>query len=1224
MNRARPCGRSHRRLRGVGTAAATAMLSAGLAYFVAPATASAASPRTTGPTAQAASRAFQPLLPGIAALQTLLAAQRPAARRAVTRADLPRAGVPRRLPASPPRPATSFAHVYTVDTAGDATVSTPSPTEAMCASGNAHTCTLRQAVADAGSDTGHVDEVVVPSGTHVVLSLGTVAVAGSMVIAGAGASVNADRTGSVFTIGAESFPSVEIDGLLVTGGLAPSEGGGIDCESSALVLSGVNVSANIATSNDGGLGGGIYVGEDCQMWLDGSLVDRNLAIGGGLSDAPTGATAAAQGTGYGGGIFVDGSASISHTSIDSNVAATGGGVFDNGEIVASATTVDSNTVATGEPGTGVGVANNGTLDISDSHIDHNDAPQGAIGGGLFNDATASLSDTTVSANSIEGSTEGSCVDEEVELDASACGTGIASAPDEEFGEDFEGGSLDLTNVVLDDNSAHLATNLAVVGGAIFCVGCSLSFDGGTIAGTVNVAPSDNEISDGVVGGAMLLFPIEDIGGARPRQEDLFGQAIVKNVAISGTVNGAPGGEVVGGAVTSLGFESSFDRVSISGTHNVASEIGGGVLLAEEGPVQMDGVAISSTSDHASYSAGDELSSEVLGGVIADVDGLEAMTLDGVSIDGTSVVADLGTTKTPSTLESFVGGGAILELPIEAVGSVVTNGLAVEGTSVVASGGDGVVAGGAIATLGGQADLQDTEVLGTTVQADDVVAGGLVANGLSGLVATNVTLGNSSVKVLGGKDATFAPPGVFGGAFLNISGSAEEEEDASAVVTNGTVGAVSVTAPSTAGSYASVVEVVGACSGDCTNGGIQLTNTTIGENRVSAPSGAAATLAALDGTVGLRNSIVTATAPAVACTAAGEGGAIGSAGYNIDTGHTCGFTAPGDHSDTSPMLLPLADNGGAVETEALTPPFYGPFVPGSPAIDAGSNVGCPATDARGEARPQDGTCDIGAYELAAQGYWMTARDGGLFHFGAGHFFGSVVALQQRGLVGPLQGPIVGVAATADHRGYFQAGDDGGVFAFGDARFGGSLARLPLAARIVGVATDATGDGYWTVGAEGRVSAFGDAVYHGSEDYQVVHEPVVGIAATHDGLGYWLATSDGHVLAFGDAPSLGSPAASGIALASPLVAIVTTPGGSGYWLFAADGGVFSYGDARFHGSMGGKALNEPIVAAAATPDGLGYWLFASDGGVFNFGDARFLGSMASTPITAPVSGAASSNA
>ncbi|MCB9420636.1 MAG: hypothetical protein H6667_12585 [Ardenticatenaceae bacterium] len=56
----------------------------------------------------------------------------------------------------------------------------------------------------------------------------------------------------------------------------------------------------------------------------------------------------------------------------------------------------------------------------------------------------------------------------------------------------------------------------------------------------------------------------------------------------------------------------------------------------------------------------------------------------------------------------------------------------------------------------------------------------------------------------------------------------------------------------------------------------------------------------------------------------------------------------------PLLGVLADNGGPTETRALSS--------GSPAIDAGNNLACPATDQRGITRPQGGGCDIGAYEL----------------------------------------------------------------------------------------------------------------------------------------------------------------------------------------------------------------------------------------------------------------------
>ena len=37
--------------------------------------------------------------------------------------------------------------------------------------------------------------------------------------------------------------------------------------------------------------------------------------------------------------------------------------------------------------------------------------------------------------------------------------------------------------------------------------------------------------------------------------------------------------------------------------------------------------------------------------------------------------------------------------------------------------------------------------------------------------------------------------------------------------------------------------------------------------------------------------------------------------------------------------------------------------GSPAINTGNNANCPATDLRGLSRPQNKTCEIGAFEIA---------------------------------------------------------------------------------------------------------------------------------------------------------------------------------------------------------------------------------------------------------------------
>jgi hypothetical protein len=93
--------------------------------------------------------------------------------------------------------------------------------------------------------------------------------------------------------------------------------------------------------------------------------------------------------------------------------------------------------------------------------------------------------------------------------------------------------------------------------------------------------------------------------------------------------------------------------------------------------------------------------------------------------------------------------------------------------------------------------------------------------------------------------------------------------------------------------------------------------------------------------------------------------ITSLGYNIEDTNTCGFSATGDQHSTNPLLGLLANNGGETLTHAL--------LPGSPAIDGGTNAGCPAKDQRNVNRPIDGDlsgfgqCDVGAYEAPIRVY-----------------------------------------------------------------------------------------------------------------------------------------------------------------------------------------------------------------------------------------------------------------
>ena len=177
---------------------------------------------------------------------------------------------------------------------------------------------------------------------------------------------------------------------------------------------------------------------------------------------------------------------------------------------------------------------------------------------------------------------------------------------------------------------------------------------------------------------------------------------------------------------------------------------------------------------------------------------------------------------------------------------------------------------------------------------------------------------------------------------------------------------------------------------------------------------------------------------------------------------------------------------------------------------------------------------------------------------------------------LAAPIVGMAPAllpVGMIGYWLVARDGGVFSFGNAMFDGSMGGQHLNAPVVGMAS-ALGlglDGYWLVASDGGVFAFGDASFYGSMGGQHLDAPVVGIASTPDGGGYWLVASDGGVFAFGDASFYGSMGNQ--KLSAPIVGIAAN-NTAGYYLAGADGGVFAFGDATFYGSGVGY-VDSPVV-------------------------------------------------
>jgi hypothetical protein len=748
---------------------------------------------------------------------------------------------------------------YVVDTSADTNPASPAT---ACAVGNPGTCSLRAAVLAADADTGNVDAVTIPAGTDIALSnaFGTVVLSNSMVIDGAGATVNGGGAQDIFDENAASA-SVQITGLELTGGDS-SQGGAVFLAAGSLVLSNVDITANIASAE----GGGVYQGSG-QLWVDHSTFSNNSA-------------------GEGAGIYMNaGSAQIEDTTFGGsstsagNVAADGSGVYNSGgDVIVNGCTFDFNTGAVGVSAAGVDVYNNAVMDLTNSTFDHTSATFGGEGVDVLADQSTDLANITIDNTSITGG-------------GSVSGGAIYAA----------GFTTDLTNVSVDNTTVPVAGK-AIAGGAVYLASTKVTWNGGSIANTTNGGAADNDATEG---GALYT----DSAGAT-----------VTGVAISNTNTQADSNTVDGGAVYNAG-PATFDNVSITGTSSLGGQIEGGAVY-NGSSLDLTNVQISSTTSHSSLTTG----GSVQGGVLYNNSYLSINT---VSSDVATVTADLATTPTPSPDVTDVAGGDFFNSDY-----VNADGLSFTNTTVNAAGGNGYVEGGGLDNNGDYMNFNNTEVVGMTVSADHYVTGGLFYN-TENFTAQNLTLGNATVSVPGTVDsgAPYAD-----GAILYTSEPTN--------IVNGTMANVSSTVGANGGANYGVSINQSA--------GVQFTNTTIANDAMTGPAGNTDLIQIGSGdSLSLLNTIVDSTTPAANCGFA-AGSSLNSVGNNLDNGDSCGFNHPGDLPNTDPMVATLADNGGPVQTAAL--------LAGSPAIGAGTNNGCPLTDARGVSR---GTaCDIGSYQFVA--------------------------------------------------------------------------------------------------------------------------------------------------------------------------------------------------------------------------------------------------------------------
>jgi CSLREA domain-containing protein len=307
--------------------------------------------------------------------------------------------------------------------------------------------------------------------------------------------------------------------------------------------------------------------------------------------------------------------------------------------------------------------------------------------------------------------------------------------------------------------------------------------------------------------------------------------------------------------------------------------------------------------------------------------------DQANASGDLDIDDVGTASTTingagARTTSIVGTGADRVIDTHDSGEHVSL------SGVTITGGGGVDEGGGI-LADGTFSLTNASVVGNSAAAASVTSnegGGIFIQEHASL--RNVTIsGNVAAR---GTSNTFGPQGggVFDNgsptsSFVNVTISGNLATGAGAQG-----GGVFYNANANSATYTNVSLVGNSASGSGSEGGgifvndvLTLKNTIVALNRVG-------------GSIG--NCELNDT--------------LHSAGHNLEEGTDCALVGPGDLRNTNPLLGALADNGGSVNTRAL--------LAGSPAIDAGDPVGCPTTDARGVARPQGASCDIGAFEAEA--------------------------------------------------------------------------------------------------------------------------------------------------------------------------------------------------------------------------------------------------------------------
>ncbi|MBM81981.1 MAG: hypothetical protein CMJ78_15530, partial [Planctomycetaceae bacterium] len=684
------------------------------------------------------------------------------------------------------------------------------------------------------------------------------------------------------------------------------------------------VASNVAQRD----GGGIYNNDTGTVSIDVSVISGNQAVrdGGGLYNeissnlTVANSTLAGNSATNGGGIHnFDGVVTLSNNSVSGNAASDlGGGLFntDGGTVNSNGDSFSGNTAQTG----GGGIGNEGTITLTGSTLTSN--VSALNGGGIFNNSdltnSLTLTNTSVTQNTADNDGGGLYIDADGSL------------------------TIDLSNI--DNNTADAD------GGGVYLTGtASLSVTSTSIA--------NNEATGEATGTG------DGSGGGVFHESD--GTVSIASSTVANNTAALNGGGVANQRAITI------DNSTISG--NTATTGDGGGVFSDGDLTLTHSTVVNNAAINGGGLSNDDLfgPANVGNTIIARNTATVGNDVDGPALTslGNNLIGDLGRAA------GFINGANSDQVGGTATG-VVTN---ATGTLIVLTSVDhGLATGNRIIVegVGGNTAANGTFTV-TVLTADTFQLDGSTSNGVftgggtwravvgaitaasntAPIVITsaghNLETGNVvTVQNVGGNTAA-------NGNFTVTRANEVQQLTLSNATATGTFVLIfdgnfstSLNANATAGELQTALNNITALNGNVTVTGTSLD---LGSLDIEFNNGLAGTNVSQ---LLVDNSNISGGTISVATTVASED----SFSLNGSTGNG-DFTSGGSFgvfvSVIDPLLGNLADNGGPTETHSV--------LFGSPARDAGSNVGAPASDQRGFARIFDGdgdgtaTIDIGAFE-----------------------------------------------------------------------------------------------------------------------------------------------------------------------------------------------------------------------------------------------------------------------